>query len=163
VKLNEIESNQGVPGDWVELYNAGTTDLNIGGLLFKDSVDTNIYTIPTGTMITANGYYVLEESAFNPNDTNAGLGSGDSARLFLPDGVTLIDSTSWTAHAAPAATNAWSRCPNGSGAFISRVTTKGAANDCPAANFGSRLAPFVDEPIAVVIGAVAGLRGAGVN
>ena len=31
VRINEIESSGGTPGDWVELFNAGPVDANIGG------------------------------------------------------------------------------------------------------------------------------------
>ncbi len=40
VKINEVESNEGTPGDWVELYNTGTAAVNLGGFIFKDNDDT---------------------------------------------------------------------------------------------------------------------------
>jgi len=65
---------------------------------------------------------VLDEALFG-----FGLGSADSARLFDVDGTTLIDSYSWTAHAA----TTYGRCPDGTGAFVTTATpTKGAANSC---------------------------------
>ncbi|HEX6276563.1 MAG TPA: lamin tail domain-containing protein, partial [Polyangiaceae bacterium] len=121
IKINEVESNGGVPGDWAELYNAGTTAVNLGGLVFKDNDDTHAYVIPNDTIVAPGGYFVVEEAA-----QGFGLGAADSARLFAANGV-LLDSYSWTAHAA----TTYGRCPNGTGAFVTSTSaTKGAANDC---------------------------------
>ncbi len=124
VKINEVESNGGTPGDWVELFNPGTTPANVGGFVFKDNDDTRTYAIPLGTSIPAGGYYLLEEAAFG-----FGLGAADSARLYDTTG-TVVDSYTWTAHAEIT----YGRCPNGTGAFgASSASTKGAANACGAA------------------------------
>lgn len=121
VKINEVESSGGVPGDWVELYNPSPVPADIGGLVFKDNDDTHAYTIPAGAVIPPAGYYLLDEAAFG-----FGLGSADSARLFGSSGA-VIDSYSWTSHA----TTTYGRCPNGTGAFATTTSvTKGAANDC---------------------------------
>jgi hypothetical protein len=122
VKMNEVESNGGVPGDWVELYNPGGSMLDISGLIFRDNDDAHTYTIPAGTTISPGGYFILEEATFG-----FGLGNADSARLFAPNGA-VLDSYSWSAHA----TTTYGRCPNGTGSFTTTTSsTKGAANDCP--------------------------------
>ncbi len=124
VRVNEVESNGGTPGDWVELYNVGTTAVDLGGYVFRDNDDTRGYTIPTGTIIPAKGYLVLEEAQFG-----FGLGAADAARLFAPGGATVVDSYTWTAHASIT----WGRCPDGTGAFTANATsTKAAPNDCGA-------------------------------
>ena len=124
VRINEVESDSGTPGDWVELYNPSAGPADVSGFVFRDNDDTHTYVIPSGTSIAAGGYLVLEEAQFN-----FGLGSADSARLFDATG-TLVDSYSWTAHAAIT----YGRCPDGTGAFTSTTgSTKGAANACPAA------------------------------
>lgn len=122
IRINEVESSGGVPGDWVELYNPLTRAVDVSGLRFKDNDDTHaFYVLPAGTSIAAKGFLTLEEAQFG-----FGLGSADSARLFGPDGA-LLDSYSWTAHAA----TTYGRCPDGSGPFGTQATvTKGAANDC---------------------------------
>jgi hypothetical protein len=121
-RINEIESNQGTPGDWVELYNPASVTANISGWIFRDNDDTHAYVIPPGTSIPAGGYFVLEEAAFG-----FGLGAADSARLFDSTGLVVVDSHAWTAHAA----TTYGRCPNGSGPFANQATaTKGASNDC---------------------------------
>ena len=121
VKINEVESDGGTPGDWVELYNAGATPVDLSGFVFKDNDDTHTYSIPAGTSIAPGAYLVLDEAQFN-----FGLGSADSARLFDPAGV-VVDAYTWTAHAS----TTYGRCPNGSGAFTTTAaSTKGAANAC---------------------------------
>ncbi|HTJ34739.1 MAG TPA: lamin tail domain-containing protein [Dactylosporangium sp.] len=120
VRINEVESSGGTPGDWVELYNAGTAAADISGWVVKDNDDTHVFTVPATTTIAPGAFLVLDvESAF-------GLGAADSARLFLPDG-TLADSYTWTAHAA----TTYGRCPDGTGDFATTAApTRGAANDC---------------------------------
>ncbi|MGV3710461.1 MAG: lamin tail domain-containing protein, partial [Gemmatimonas sp.] len=125
VKINEVESNGGTPGDWVELYNAGSTAADISGFVFMDNDDAHTYAIPAGTIIPAGGYYVLEEAAFG-----FGLGGNETARLYLPGGA-LLDSYSWLTHAP----TTYGRCPNGAGDFVTMSTvTKGTVNDCSIPN-----------------------------
>ncbi|MCX6606765.1 MAG: lamin tail domain-containing protein [Acidobacteria bacterium] len=120
LRINEVESNGGTPGDWVELFNPGATPVNLTGFIFKDNDDSRNYVIPSAT-IPPGGYLLLEEADFN-----FGLGSPDAARLYRPDG-TLAASYSWTPHAA----TTYGRCPNGAGAFTTTTSsTKGASNDC---------------------------------
>jgi uncharacterized protein (TIGR03437 family) len=121
IRINEVESNGGTPGDWVELYNPGPDPANLAGYVFKDNDNSRNYVLPATAVVPPGGYYLLEEAAFL-----FGLGAADSARLYRPDG-TLADGYSWTAHAA----NTYGRCPNATGAFVNNTTvTKGAANDC---------------------------------
>jgi hypothetical protein len=121
IRINEVESSGGVPGDWVELFNAGPIGVDISGWIFRDNDDTHAYAIPAGTTLAPGAYYLLEEAAFG-----FGLGAADSARLF-DAGNAVVDAYSWTTHAAIT----YGRCPNGSGAFAATsAATKGAANAC---------------------------------
>ena len=122
VKINEVESNGGTPGDWIELYNAGSASVDISGFKVLDNDNTHTpLSLPSGTTLAPGAFYVAEEAALG-----FGLGSADSARLFAPDGTTLLDTYSWTAHAA----STYGRCPDGTGAFGATTSTKGAANAC---------------------------------
>lgn len=123
VAINEVESSGGTPGDWIELVNLSESTIAVGGLVVTDSdVAKNRYTIPANTTIAAKGYLVLEEADFS-----FGLGGTDAVRLFDTDGVTELDATSWTGHAA----TTWGRCANATGAFgVTLESTKGAANRC---------------------------------
>ncbi|ROP72282.1 lamin tail domain-containing protein [Curtobacterium sp. PhB115] len=119
VRINEVESQDGTPGDWVELTNVGSTTVDLGGYVLKDSEDDHAYTIPDGTTVAAGGFTVLDEADFG-----FGLGKADSARVFDPRGA-LVDSYSWSAHAA----STYGRNPDGTGDFADTAEpTKGAAN-----------------------------------
>src|SRR6185295_3222795 len=61
IRINEAESNNGVPGDWVELYNPGPGPANLAGFTFKDNDDTHSYKLPATAVVPAGGYLVLEE------------------------------------------------------------------------------------------------------
>jgi len=121
VHVNEVESNGGTPGDWVELINTGSTPVDISGWSVLDNDDTHTRVpFATGTTIAAGGYLVVEEATFG-----FGLGGADSVRLFDASGA-VYETYSWTAHAS----STYGRCPNGTGAFTSTTSTKGAPNDC---------------------------------
>lgn len=122
IVINEIESNGGVPGDWVELYNPTISRIDISGWTFKDNDDLHVYTLPAGSSVESDGYLVLDEADFG-----FGLGqNGEMVRLWDAEGL-LVDSHTWGPH-APVTLE---RCPNGTGDFVeSAVSTKAAKNDC---------------------------------
>jgi hypothetical protein len=121
VRINEVESSGGSPGDWIELTNTGTAAVDVSKWVLKDNDDSHSYKIASGVSLAPGAFLALDvESSF-------GLGSSDSARLFLADGSTLVDSYTWTDHA----TTTYGRCPDGTGAFTTtKAPTKGAANNC---------------------------------
>lgn len=124
VVINEVESDDPAGGDdWIELFNTGTAPVDVSGFILRDNQDGNAGVIPAGTVIPAGGYWVATQALFG-----FGLGqNGEQARLFLPDGVTLVDGTEWGAHAAAT----WARCPNGVGEFgASLIASPGSANIC---------------------------------
>ncbi|MGM9913234.1 lamin tail domain-containing protein [Floccifex sp.] len=105
VVLNEVQSKDpDGKDDWIELANPTSQPIDISGLIIKDSEDNHAYTIPEGTTIDANGYYVIYESEFG-----FGLGKDDSVRIY--DGDTLIGSTTWQGHTTPS----WGLYPNVNG------------------------------------------------
>ncbi|MBF4616165.1 lamin tail domain-containing protein, partial [Curtobacterium sp. VKM Ac-1376] len=119
VRVNEVESQDGAPGDWVELTNTGSTTVDLGGYVFKDAEDDHEYTVPAGTTLAAGGFTVLDEADFG-----FGLGKADSARIFGRSGA-LVDSYSWSAHAA----TSYGRNPDGTGDFAeTSAPTKGLTN-----------------------------------
>lgn len=124
VVINEVNTHTAQPGDFIELKNTGTTPADVSGFVLMDS-KTRDLTIPDGSVIQPGGYLMILTD--QDKDHGFGLGSEDSARLFMPDAKTLIDSYSWTAHGEPS----WARCPDGSGDFKAPASiTPGAANDC---------------------------------
>ena len=119
IRINEVESNGGTPGDWVELYNPGPGPANLSGYVFKDN-DNNRNHVLSAT-VPEGGYFLLEEADFV-----FGLGVADSARLYRPDG-SLAASYTWSAHAP----TTYGRCPDGTGAFQTTTnSTKAGRNDC---------------------------------
>ena len=105
LKINEVESNGGVPGDWVELYNAGTTPVDVCGFVQRQRRHPRV---------RAPGRHDDRPGRLPPSRGGSfgfGLGGADSARLY--DGTPAVDSYAWTAHAAMT----YGRCPNGTGAF----------------------------------------------
>jgi hypothetical protein len=99
-------------GDWFEIYNAGTTTVNLGGWKFSDRNDNNEYIFPTGTNLQANKYLVVVNdiakfTAMYPTVTNYigafsfGLSNNwDKIRLYNQAGtlmyeVTYLDSAGW--------------------------------------------------------------------
>jgi hypothetical protein len=127
VRLNEVESNGGVPDDWFELYNAGAVPADISGWKMLDNDDTHTpYVFPSGTVMAPGAFLVVDTGV---TGFNFGLGAADSVRIFDAAG-NLVDSYSWTAHAA----TTYGRCPDGTGPFVTTAaSTKGAANSCSTA------------------------------
>ncbi len=115
VVINEINYNSRddyESGDWVELYNAGTTDVDLTGWTYSDSDDTHIFAFPDGTILASGEYLVAAEetanfSAIHPGvsnvvgDADFGLaGSGELVRIFdasgaIADSLTYDDSAPW--------------------------------------------------------------------
>jgi LPXTG-motif cell wall-anchored protein len=127
VKINEVESNGGAPVDWIELVNTGTTDVDVSGWILKDSDATHALPIPAGTILAAGAYLAVDVDVKRLAGS-FGLAGADSAMIYLPDNTTLVDSYSWTAHAAVT----YGRFPNGTGDFVAMsASTKGAVNTAP--------------------------------
>ncbi|WP_405014831.1 lamin tail domain-containing protein [Kitasatospora sp. NBC_01539] len=127
VRINEVESNGGSPGDWVEVVNTGTATIDISGWIVRDDNDSHTYTVPTGTTLAPGAFRALDV------ETSYGLGSSDKARLYRADGTTLVDSYTWTGHA----TTTYGRCTDGTGTFTTTTaSTKGTANACPGGTSG---------------------------
>lgn len=122
VRINEVESSGGTPGDWIELANIGTESFDLSGYVLKDNDDSHAITLPSGTSIAAGGHLAVDTEGAG----GFGLGASDSARLFDPSGA-LVSSYTWTSHAE----TTWARCPDGTGEFeLAASSTKGAPNDC---------------------------------
>ncbi len=90
LKLNEIMSKDvNDAPDWIEVYNAGTTDMDISGYFVNDKATAaGGYEIPAGTIITAGGFYLVDA-----NESGESISSGgEDVSLAEPDG-TIIDHT----------------------------------------------------------------------
>jgi hypothetical protein len=129
VRINEVTSNN---PDYVELINIGSTDADISGwVITDDTPDTasHRFTIPDGTIIPAGMILALHSGSGAGQVALPGLGSPmDEVRLYTPNRALLVDMYAWTA----APSGGYSRCPDGTGAFVDRPLTDNAVNNCPA-------------------------------
>ncbi|GAA3035516.1 hypothetical protein GCM10010484_27160 [Actinokineospora globicatena] len=122
IRINEVVTTGSVD-DSIELYNKGTTTVDLSGWVLKDDNNSSSYKIAAGTTLAPSAAL-----AFDVHD-KFGLGSDDDARLYLANGTTLVDSVSWSQHSDPS----WSRCADGTGALRAAEVTLGSPNDCLAA------------------------------
>ena len=128
VKVNEVESN-GDATDWVEIVNTGETPIDVSGWIVRDNDDNEAATVPAGTTLAPGGFHAIDTDVAT-GSTDFGLGGNDQARLFLPDGITLVDSYAWSTHADVT----YGRCPDGTGEFATTLaSSRAAANICAAA------------------------------
>lgn len=113
--------------DRVEITNVSdrTIDLSDWYLLDEKDIPAEVpAVVPAGTELAPGERYVFAGMPF-------GLGKGDQARIFAPNGY-LVDGTTWPdgTHAVPS----WQRCGGGGageGEFgMSHVATLGGANAC---------------------------------
>ncbi|MEV7590245.1 lamin tail domain-containing protein [Streptomyces sp. NPDC089922] len=120
IRVNEVVTTGDV-NDSIELFNKGTTAVDVSGWILKDDDKSHSYKIASGTTLAPGAFRAFDVSG------SFGLGSKDEARLHLADGKTLVDSFAWSNHSAAS----WSRCADGSGAFKQVGTlTLGSANSC---------------------------------
>lgn len=152
--INEISA---VGDEWVELYNAGASPVDLSMVQLADT-DTSVdggaprtasaMRFPAGTML-APGQYVLVVSGFN--DAGAGpqtqcldgggpsvcfhaswglsASRGETVWVLSPSGeVTLREA--YPMNAAPSG-QTWGRLPSGTGAFAPNRPTPGAVNASP--------------------------------
>lgn len=114
IKINEVNSD---PTDWFELINIGSVPVDVSGWKYSDSTTSTTFAVAAGSVIPAGGFLQIA--------SEAGLGKGDAVHLYLPDGLTELDATTW-----PAGTHAtsWGRFPDGIGAFGTLTPTPSAAN-----------------------------------
>ena len=128
-----IADNYGEYDDWIEVYNAGASSVDLAGYYMSDGSDS--WQIPSGnaslTTVPAGGFLLL----WADDDTDQGehhLGfklsaNGEQIILFQPDGSTIIDEVTF----GPQNTNTSSgRAPDGSATIeIFINATPGISND----------------------------------
>tara|TARA_R110000868_G_scaffold235273_3_gene489036 strand:- start:6503 stop:10099 length:3597 start_codon:yes stop_codon:yes gene_type:complete len=110
IVINEImynASEEQSTSDWIELYNATNSEIDISGWFVKDEDDTHEFTFPDNTKITGNSYLVIASDIadFNAEYSNISnlfgdlgyslAGGGDQVRLYDNTGL-LVDSLSYT-------------------------------------------------------------------
>lgn len=103
IRINEIFPDPDAPqdqGEYIELYHAGDTALDISGWKIADATKTGRYIFPTGTFIKRDGYLAITDQDFTFSLNN----SHETISLFDADGV-LRDAVSYEKSAEGASLN----------------------------------------------------------
>jgi hypothetical protein len=118
--INELLPNAST--EWIEIFNASSSDINIGGYIIDDlrPGGSAPFTIPAGTIIRARGFFVWRTSAYFNN-------AGDDANLVAPGG-TVVDRFSFT---STSLNRSFVRLPDGGAwsAQMDSTPTPGASNN----------------------------------
>ena len=123
IVINEVESN-GDATDWAEIYNAGTTPVDLSGwyLMDNDPVGhaADVTPVAEGTVLNPGEFYVFDQM----EHFTFGLGKADQVTIYNKDRI-VVAEFSWEDHA----NGVFARIPDGTGEFIDfAVSTKGEAN-----------------------------------
>lgn len=122
LRLSEVSSDNPIGEDWVEILNVSDRPIELAGWYLLDNKDTETPAeLPAGELAPGERIVLAGDAGLG-----FGLGKGDSARLFAPNGY-LVDSVTWTEgeHATPS----WQRAEFPDGEFApSYVATQGEAN-----------------------------------
>jgi len=132
--LSSVADPQGRFDDWIELYNAGDSSVDVGGLyLTDDASEPRQWKIPAGnpglTTIPAKGFLVIWADGTDDPGLHANFSlsaEGDAIALFDSDGVTRLDRIAF----GPQAQNvSYGRYPDGGDDLMLMVLpTPGEAN-----------------------------------
>jgi len=99
-----ISDPQGDYDDWIELYNSGVNDIDIGGMYITDDINNpTMYQIPDNlpdSTIILPGEFLLLWADDEPEDGILHLGiklsaDGEQIGLFAKDGCTIIDTITY--------------------------------------------------------------------
>jgi hypothetical protein len=119
--------------DWIELYNGGTTSIDLGGMYLTDNLSVpNQWWIPGGITIGPGDYLLFwadDEDGEGDFHTNFGLSKsgGEDVGLFDTDGSTLIDGIAGFSAQDP--DESYGRSPDGTQNWGFLVSpTPGSAN-----------------------------------
>lgn len=152
---NTIEDpdEPGAFDDWIELYNAGTSAIDLGGMFLTDDLtDLAQWEIPAGISIDAGGFLLFW--ADNDEDqgeyhTNFKLSAGgEEIALVDPDGTTIIDSYVYDAQSLDVSEG---RSPDGADNWIFMSdATPGSSNGT--GNLPPNISNFSQNPLSPVFG-----------
>jgi hypothetical protein len=112
-----IKDPQGQYEDWIELYYAGSTPIDLGGMYLTDDLaNPTKWRIPEMTFMAPKGYLVLwADGAVQDSGLHVGFSlssDGEELALFASDGQTLIDSIAFGPQVCDIS---YGRCPDATG------------------------------------------------
>lgn len=115
--------------DWIELYNNGTTAIDLSNYhLSDDSTDLLQWQFPTGTTIGANDYLIIwadNDGAQTGLHANFKLSAGGEGVYLSDTGGIVLDAIVFPAQVTD---TTYGRFPNGTGSFRSMLATFEAEN-----------------------------------
>ena len=123
--------------DYVELYNPGSTSVNLAGMSLTDKIENPArWVFPSGVSLVPGAYLLVRMDGNAPASTNAGgvlntgfglKASGDGVYLISSpaQGGSALDSITFGLQAADLSIG---RVPNGSGGWVLSLPTPGAVN-----------------------------------
>lgn len=133
IVMNEIYS-RGVAGnlDWIEIYNSVSAPVNISGYRIYDTGGQGgtkpKKPFPSGTTITAGGFYVIitDTASFTGDLSGFGLSSGGE-KVWLEDTTTatIVDTVTF---ASMEVTQTYGRYPDGGAWKLLNTITRGTSN-----------------------------------
>jgi len=132
VAVNEVVAKAVMDGpDWVELYNPGSSAVDMTGWILRDGKNSHEFEFPEGTTIEPGVFIVIQGSGGSGTYVaDYGFGATDAARLYDAFGE-LVDGALWMNGDAPKGTS-WGRYPDGNGTYATLVTpTPGEFNSDP--------------------------------
>ena len=129
--LNTVEDENGKTPDWIEIYNPGPVDVDMGGMyLTDDPAFPNQSEIPAGVVVPAGGYLLLwadgNATALHLNFSLSG--EGEAVALFdrFDRGAGRIDVAFFPPQSFD---ESWGRFPNGGATWaVMDTPTPGALN-----------------------------------
>ncbi len=140
VVINEFLAHTDPPQeDAIELYNHGTTPVDISGFWLSDDLSTNKFRIPDGTVLPARGFisFTCVSGIFNSTNTGFALsGSGEQIVLVNSNKTRVIDALRYDGQENGVSMG---RYPDGAPAF----------HRLAALTLGTTNAPPRFEPIAI--------------
>ena len=133
---SDIYDEHGDHDDWIEIYNPGSSTVNMASMVLAD--DGNTWTIPSGVSINGYGYKIFwadgewadDETSEGDLHTNFKLSAnGDSVTLYDTDGITVIDTKSFSSMDTDVS---YGRYPNATDNWYNMANaTKGLPNVAP--------------------------------
>ena len=116
--------------DWIELYNTGTTAVDISGWYITDNPDNlDKWAFPAGTIIAPNTYLILwadEDSAQGLLHANFKLAAEGESLALLNTALQLEDEVVFEVQQPD---QGLARVPNGTGPFVMQTPTFGYNNN----------------------------------
>jgi uncharacterized protein (TIGR03437 family) len=137
--------------DWFEVYNPGTTDVDMSGMYITDNLNNPTkWKVPNGVIIPAKGYLVFiadgEPAQGNLHTSWSLSADGEALGIFQTDGRTLIDSYTFPAQQGDVSIG---RTTDGAASWsIFQPATPGAANALAYANWITSAASYLKAAVA---------------